>query len=293
MEGHAFGTEQNAGQNQTLCQLGDVIYAMPAMLGIQRALKATTIRLYITRDKPAHHHEGLKHPGGDVMVNEDMFDYLRPLLDAQPMIESIHYLKESKIPQDALDFDAVRMGSINTAAGNIIDYYLKLFGTFYGKESAWLTLPERPYVFMSYDVVIGRSARYNNDAIDYGLLAQLGRTMGFVGLPEEYRTFCARYGDLPVTHINTRHALDAAYAIATSKLYIGNQSLMFAIAEALKVPRLLEVFEPVPNVTPSGGTYGQFVTNLALGNLLNSLFGANVAVEGADLLAKGNYLLSR
>ncbi len=46
--------------------------------------------------------------------------------------------------------------------------------------------------------------------------------------------------------------LQLAQLIAGSRLFIGNQSLPFAIAEALKVNRLLEVYYKAPNVAVSG-----------------------------------------
>lgn len=43
-----------------------------------------------------------------------------------------------------------------------------------------------------------------------------------------------------------------AALISGSRLFIGNQSFPFAIAEALKVNRLLEVYYNVPNVIVAG-----------------------------------------
>jgi hypothetical protein len=52
-----------------------------------------------------------------------------------------------------------------------------------------------------------------------------------------------------------------AQIISSCKLFIGNQSSSYAIAEQLKVPRLLEVFNQCPNVIPIGGEgYGYYTT---------------------------------
>jgi len=50
--------------------------------------------------------------------------------------------------------------------------------------------------------------------------------------------------------INDFHQLAAL--ISGSRLFIGNQSFPFAIAEALKVNRLLEVYYNAPNVIVAG-----------------------------------------
>jgi len=43
-----------------------------------------------------------------------------------------------------------------------------------------------------------------------------------------------------------------AQVIASCKLFIGNQSFPYSIAEALKTKRLLEVYYQAPNVIPNG-----------------------------------------
>jgi hypothetical protein len=40
--------------------------------------------------------------------------------------------------------------------------------------------------------------------------------------------------------------------MASCKLFLGNASMMFQIAEGLKIPRILETFQPMPNVIPFG-----------------------------------------
>jgi len=46
-----------------------------------------------------------------------------------------------------------------------------------------------------------------------------------------------------------------ASKISACDLFIGNQSMPFAIAEGLKVRRILEVAPAVPNVIPEGGEF--------------------------------------
>jgi hypothetical protein len=53
-------------------------------------------------------------------------------------------------------------------------------------------------------------------------------------------------------HIKVLNALDLAQTIAGCKFFIGNQSFSFAVAEAIKVKRVLEVCYETPNVIPEG-----------------------------------------
>jgi hypothetical protein len=62
----------------------------------------------------------------------------------------------------------------------------------------------------------------------------------FIGLPEEHADFERACG-FSIPYHPTETVLDFAAAIAGAALYIGNQSLGMAIAEALDKPRKLEV----------------------------------------------------
>jgi len=52
-------------------------------------------------------------------------------------------------------------------------------------------------------------------------------------------------------------------------LFIGNQSMPFAIAEQLKVKRILEQHYLCPNVIPQGGECYVYQTNDQLKNIIN------------------------
>jgi ADP-heptose:LPS heptosyltransferase len=51
--------------------------------------------------------------------------------------------------------------------------------------------------------------------------------------------------------------LQLARVVKSARLFIGNQSFPYALAEALKVPRILEVCPLYPVVTPTGDNAGE------------------------------------
>jgi hypothetical protein len=225
--------------------LGDIIYALPAMREISLHQGHDTFSIYIPRNKPAHHVQGLRHIGGNIMFTQPMFDFIYPLLRIQPYIHDVHFIKEVDIPSDAVSFDGIRDGSINTSAGNISDYYYKYFAIPKTNNNPWLTSNADKH---NNSIVIGRSQRYINDTIDYSLLNQTNAPLSFIGTDKEYQHFQSRYPATCAQRIQVNNALDVMNIIQSSSLYIGNQSFFFALAEAIQCPRLLEVYEPVPNV---------------------------------------------
>jgi hypothetical protein len=58
--------------------------------------------------------------------------------------------------------------------------------------------------------------------------------------------------------LQVEDALHMAEVIAGCDTFVGNQSFPFAIAEGLKVTRVLESYQGAPNVIPIGGKTYQF-----------------------------------
>lgn len=71
-------------------------------------------------------------------------------------------------------------------------------------------------------------------------MQKYGKSAAFLGLREEYESFVKAFGMLPL--IPTDNMLDVARAIAGCKLFVGNQTGNTAIAEAIKVPTITEVW---------------------------------------------------
>lgn len=253
-------------------QLGDIIYSLPAMIALSETKGVGNFVLYIPSDKRANHAPGINHVGGNLMVSESMYEFIEPLLTWQPYVSSVFYVPEKCIPSSAIDFDAIRSGQINLSAGNIKDYYFKAFGLVSRSAHQWL---RRSFSATNgcFDVIIGRSTRYINDSVDYGVLADCDLNIGFVGIDSEFLNFSKRYPNLTIEHARASNALEVCDLISSSRLYIGNQSFFFSIAEALQADRVLEVFEPVPNVVPSGGRYAGFVSTQGLVSILVSFLG--------------------
>jgi hypothetical protein len=85
--------------------------------------------------------------------------------------------------------------------------------------------------------------------IDYSFLSKYGHLV-FVGVKTEYEAMLKVIPGLQWKQV--ADFLELAEIIAGCKLFIGNQSFPYALAESLKVKRLLEVFYQIPNVIPEG-----------------------------------------
>jgi hypothetical protein len=120
--------------------------------------------------------------------------------------------------------------------------------------------------YLKDKIVVNLTQRYRSFGIDYRKLED--QDFVFVGLEGEHQLFKNTYGFEP-KRLNVKDALHMAEIINSCKLFIGNQSSAYAIAEQMKANRALEVFNQSPNVISVGGLTHDYMTTEGLQIILN------------------------
>ncbi|RYD91742.1 MAG: hypothetical protein EOP50_13770 [Sphingobacteriales bacterium] len=220
---------------------GDVVYALPCVEALAGGRPAH-FHLYI--DQPADYNPLIVHPMGNVMMNRKTAEMLQPLLAAQPYISSCTIYEGGPVD---VDLDSFRGGHIPLDRGHIARWYFQMFGVSRDLGKPWLFA--QPDEQMRSSIVVARSNRYQMPFIAYDFLRAYDDVV-FVGLPDEFEAMKKAVPGLryrPVADF-----LELAGVIAGAKMFIGNQSFPFSIAEGLKVRRLLELDLATPNVIVEG-----------------------------------------
>ena len=225
---------------------GDVIYAIPAMKALANGKK---IHLYFELHQPNRDFtKQMKHPNGNVMLNEKSVAMFAPLMEQQ---KDIHFFRAWNNEPIHYDLTAFRSFPFDYRMYSITRWYFLTFAVSADLGKPWLEItPDKKF---SDKIVLARSSRYHTPGISYSFLSSYSNLI-FVGVEDEYEAMKLQIPALryqPVAHF-----AELASIIAGSKLFIGNQSFPFALAEALKVTRILEVYHQCPNVVPEGpGAY--------------------------------------
>lgn len=223
---------------------GDIIYAIPTMKAIA---KDHDICLHVFLNRPADYAKHIKHPLGNVTFTPRMFEMLQPLLLSQPQFRECKVLERRNISMVDVDLDVMRDYPLLLDRGNIARWYFLVFPVNFDLNEPWLKV--EPDNDMNDSIVVARSNRYQAPNIDYSILKKYPK-LHFVGIPEEYQEMKKLIPQLSYRPV--KNFLEMATIIAGARLFIGNQSFPFSIAEALKVNRLLEVYFDCPNVTVYG-----------------------------------------
>lgn len=248
---------------KTSTYTGDLIYALPGIRQVcQDQDTKAVIYLWLDRDWGAPY-PGAVHPYPTPMT-EYTLKMLKPLLEAQDYIEGVYAWKGEHI---VVDFDTMRDITRTTMPyGDIMRWPFQVWPDMACDLSKpWLShdfsLFRHPVT--NGKIVVNRTSRYRNDGIHYWFLKEHKDEVVFAGLPEEHAAFCKEW-ELDIPLLAVSDFWDLAWALQCCKFFIGNQSTCFAIAEALKIPRILEICPVAPNVIPCGPNGYDFRHQFAL-----------------------------
>lgn len=183
-----------------------------------------------------------------ICFNQYTFDMMRPLLLSQEYIED--YIVFTGQKHD-LDLDKLRMeGFTNQPRGSLNRWANYLFPEMASDLSqVWLNVPKSE--LYRDKVILNFTKRHRNTTVNYFFLKPYEQYLVFAGLPEEKELFCKEW-QLNIPLLTVENFYELAQIVKGCKFLLSNQSMVFQIAEAIKVPRILECFPHMPNVIPVG-----------------------------------------
>lgn len=255
---------------------GDLIYSLPAIKAACEKYNTTAdICIFLDHTWSYFKEETREHNG---LISKDNFEMLKPLLNALPFINSVLEWNGQKVHYD---FDTVkyRGKEIGLPHSNISRWYMYLFPELscdlskrvidlHDLEGEWYAELGRPYIKVDNPIVVNRTFRNVNPYINYMFLNQY-ENVCFVGTLQEYEVFTKQVPNARYVHVDD--FLELAIVIGNAKLFIGNQSFCYSIAEQMKTPRLLECCAESTNVTPQGENGYDFYTQHGLEFITNLL----------------------
>lgn len=216
---------------------GDIIYSLPVIM----QKRGGDLYLDIYPQK----RDRLSDGSLSLLTEEKAISMFR-LLRSQPYINSCNLYKGEEIDYSLDDFRiAGHLWEINICERHCetfdINFNIHLKKWLYAKK-----------VDLPYDIVVARSHRYRNEKVNWGEIYKFclspnhyHKRAVFIGHESEYKDFKKNVGNLD--YLYTKDLYDVARVINSAKIFIGNQSCPYALAEGLKKNVIQEVFEPSPN----------------------------------------------
>lgn len=206
--------------------LGDIIFSLPTIIALGGGA------LYIGR-----------YPQGVEArpFNDDMISQIIELLKTQSYLRDV-----ARHNGESIDYDLNKFREIFSCYDHIVNWHLKAFGVTFDTAKPWLENIEPKHI---NNIVVNNTFRDRDVPLDWDALKGYEEQCVFVGLEHEYKRF-GKVMALNIPWHPTPSILELARVIKGARLFIGNQSLGFALAEAMKVPRILEVHHHCPSSMP-------------------------------------------
>lgn len=225
--------------------LGDIIYAIPAMLSVLENHRAEKAMLFLELGRETRYSGW--HPLGTKLLDADFVNRLVPLLRAQSFIEDVRIYSGG-----AVDFDlnGFRRLPINPTTYCLPRwYFLFLIGTGWDLSRPWLTV-DGDAKFRNH-ILVSRNPRLRSQFIHYGFMNDFADEIVFVGVRGEFEEFarecprCTNFYEAP-------DFLELARVLMGARFFCGNQGFIYTLTEAMKTPRLLETNTRAANNVPTG-----------------------------------------
>lgn len=240
--------------------MGDLLYSLCFVREYLEALGATEAHFHLQTNVP-----DLFATHGRVFMTRADADFLLPLVERSRLFSKITRGDASPEWDDLkIELGMFRYMKINVNAGDIRAWYYNFTTLLLPMELSRPVFPEgeiEPNFELAGRLVFVASPRYRNVFVDYKALAPFADRMVFMGLEEEHRAFCREFFPLPFRRVGS--ALEAAQLMRGAAGVVSNLNGLYAIAECLKVPRVLITPEMMPgrggrglgpvNVIPQGG----------------------------------------
>ena len=274
---------------------GDLINFLPGVKHICEATKTKAALFLGLNIEWAMSEPVSRGRASNITLTEKHLEMFRPLLLNQSYIASVDSL-EKKNPDlynqwceafktaadyqsaakwysehdEMIDLDKQHLIPCNIPYGNIFRWQFYAYPEMSCDLSKpWLSVPVNDSV-PDKTIVINRTERSRNEIINYKFLFDYKDRIVFAGSYQEWLRFRQDTG-FEVAFFEAKDFLELAIAIRSCKFFIGNQSLCFSLAEAMKVPRILETCPYLPNVIPCGEKAYDFYNNSCFQMLVKML----------------------
>lgn len=239
--------------------IGDLFYALPVIKEISKTKKCNLyIRVNHTMGKKGYY----KHPAGNVMISDRIFNMSLPLLQGQNYIHSVQKWNNESID---VDLDLFREFPFSKNFHSIRWYY-QITG--FQPDMNLSFIDVKPNEKFKNKIVVVRTFRGRNPLIDYSFLNDYDNLL-FLGIKSEYDDFVKT---VPNTEFyDVKDFLELAQIMKSSKFVITNQTFAFALAEGLKVNRVLEANPFIPAVFPVGNNGYDFYFQKQFENIVKKM----------------------
>jgi len=206
--------------------------------------------------------------GGNICLRNDFYvSLLKSLLESQEAIGQVTSLATLPFTSVTHNLDAFRPIARRYRSIPLSICHMLPFGISFDITEKWLH--DIPPLDLA-EIIVNWTSRYHDSGnVNWSLLAAYERRCAFIGTQKEHTQFQEQFA-VKVAYWKCRDAYEIARVIRGAKLFMGNQSLCFAIAEALKHNRILEQCFSTNNCVPQSSNGHIHMSHELIGSYIDA-----------------------
>lgn len=211
--------------------LGDIIYSLPTI----KALGGGLLILSADYNKMDVRNKLTLEIINDLRKVLNLQDYIIDTRSAHKMPADIDYnlndMRQPFIDWGAGKFTEEEVDVLRNK--NLTHHYFDLYNlNHYHEHIQWLHA-DISKIYNNFPIIINRTIRYNNKNFPWQeIVNKYFDKIIFVGLPDEYKEFSSNFGK--IKYVESSSILELFHIISGCKIFIGNQSFPYSLAEGLK-----------------------------------------------------------
>ena len=241
--------------------MGDIVSSLPVIKEMSETLGKKGILILDTtggqtvNDGPLNSLITRNTNSRGLKFNHTSFEFIKPLLEVQPYIESVEeYTDGSKPPDDIdLNLNAFRYFASNPKLNEMI--YCNLMychqlasNVIFGYKGPFLEVPDGNKIparmIPLKKGIVSRSNRYHSSQVFLQTFTSMLHDFKFIGTDIEYEAFvdCISLRDRDqIPHVKVKNALEMAKLVKEAPLVFSNATLLYWIAVGLEKPIIHEL----------------------------------------------------
>ena len=218
--------------------MGDILYSLYFCCELSSYYKYDQFDYHIQINRKLSEFYEKNPEEDDFLITKEIAEFLKPLLDSLPYIRNVTI--SEKAEEGSIGLNSFRNGSISPIGCEIRDWYYN-YSVATLPRAFWKKIVHvKPNPAYRDKILFTLTDRYLNRGLDYMELKNFRDHLVFIGTDNEYQAFQKQFFDLDRAELKPEdNLLTVAQYMAGAKGYISNPTGFFALAELMKVNRIL------------------------------------------------------
>ena len=212
-----------------------------------------------------------KKPEEDAfLMTQESAEFVKPLLDSLPYVRNVSI--SEKAEEGSIGLNSFRDGNISPVGCEIRDWYYNYSVATLPRAFWKKIIHVTPNPAYRDKILFTLTDRYVSKGLNYMALKDFRDHLVFIGTDREYRAFQEKYFELDRAELKSEDSLlTVAQYMAGAKGYVSNPTGFFALAELMKINRILFASDWIGDALDNGRIPFGPKNNMPLGGWANNV----------------------